>query len=111
MRWTAAAIGMTVAAFVVAAAWVASIISQANQGIVIVISQGTVPFMQHEWWAFRYTGALLAALIIAVAAFITVILRPPASRKLRRAVGVAAGLEILVFGVVWFSIVVMPLLA
>ena len=67
--------------------------------------------MEHEWWAFRYTAALLAALIIAVAALITVIARPPASRKLRRAVGAAAGLEILVFGVVWFSIGVMPLLA
>ena len=110
MRWTAAAIAMTVTAFVVAVAWMAWVISQGtNQVIVITVSQGTTPqFMQHEWWVFRYAAALLAAFIIAVAAIVTVNVRPPASRRLRLAIGVAAGLEVVVFGVVWFSLVVMP---
>lgn len=102
---------MTVAAFIVAAAWVTSIVSQATQGFVVVITEGTVPVMEHELWAFRYAAPLLASLIIAVAAFVTVIARPPASRKLGRAIGVAAGLEIGVFGLVWFSIVIAPLSA
>jgi len=42
---------------------------------------------------------------------VTVNVRPPANRALHIAVGVVAGLEVLVFGVVWFSLLVMPLLA
>jgi hypothetical protein len=46
-----------------------------------------------------------------MAAQITLRVRPPANRTMRIAIGVVAGLEILVFGVVWFALVVMPLLA
>jgi hypothetical protein len=53
----------------------------------------------------------LVALIVAIAALVTVNVRPPANRASRIAVGVIAGLEVLVFGLIWFSMVVMPLLA
>lgn len=108
MRWTAAAIGMTVAAFVVAAGWMAWVISQGTNQV-IVITEGPPNFMEHEWWAFRYAAGLLAAFPIAVAAIVTVNIRPPVNQTLRLAIGVVAGLEILVFGFVWFALVVMPL--
>ena len=88
---------MTVAAFVIAAAWMAW-----------VVSQGTNQFVEQGWPSFRYAAALSVALVIAMAALVTVNVRPPANRTLRLAVGVAAGLEILVFGVFWFSLVVVP---
>jgi TRAP-type C4-dicarboxylate transport system permease small subunit len=97
VRWTGVAIGLTVAAFVIAAAWMAW-----------VISQGTNQFIVQGWPSFRYAAALSVALVIAVAALVTVNVRPPANRTFRLAVGVAAGLEILVFGAVWFSLVVVP---
>ncbi|HEY8796559.1 MAG TPA: hypothetical protein VIO85_01705 [Candidatus Dormibacteraeota bacterium] len=109
MRWTAFAIGMTVAALVIAAAWMAWVISQGtDQPITITITVSPTPPSRPVWWAFRYAAALLVALVIAIAALTTVNVRPPANRALRIAVGVVAGLEVLVFGVVWFSLVVMP---
>ena len=108
MRWTAFAIGMTTAAFVIAAGWMAWVLRRPTT-ITITVSP-TAP-SRPVWWAFQYAAALLVALILAVAALITLRIRPPANRTLRIAIEVAAGLEILVFGVVWFALVVMPLLA
>lgn len=108
MRWTAFAIGMTVAALVIAAGWMAWVVSQP---ITITITVSPTPPSRPAWWAFQYASALLVALVIAIVALVTVNVRPPANRALRIAVGVVSGLEALVFGVVWFSLVVMPLLA
>ena len=107
MRWTAFAIGMIVAALVIAAAWMAWVISQGT-GQVITITISPTPPSRPVWWAFQYAAALLVALVIAIAALVTVNVRPPANRVLRIAVGVVAALEVLVFGVVWFALVVMP---
>jgi hypothetical protein len=109
MRWTAFAIGMTVAALVIAAGWMAWVVSQ--EPITITITVSPTPPSRPAWWAFQYAAALLVALIVAIAALVTVNVRPPANRALRIAVGVIAGLEVLVFGLIWFSVVVMPLLA
>ena len=109
MRWTAFAIGMTVAALVIAAGWMAWVVSQ--EPITITITVSPTPPSRPAWWAFQYAAPLLVALVIAIAALVTVNVRPPANRALRIAVGVVAGLGVLVFGVVWFSLVVMPLLA
>ena len=109
MRWTAAAIGMTVAAFVVAAGWMVWVISQGTNQVIDITVGPPSQFMEHEWWAFRYAAGLLAAFIIGVAAIVTVTVRPPVNQTLRLAVGVVAGLETLVFGFVWFALVVMPL--
>ena len=106
MRWTAFAIGMTAAALVIAAGWMAWVPSQP---ITITITVSPTAPSRPVWWAFQYAVALLVALILAVAALITLRVRPPANRTLRIAIGVVAGLEVLVFGVVWFSLVVMPL--
>jgi len=107
VRWTGLAIGLTVAAFVIAAGWLAwGVIQGTNQPITITV--GPAPPSRPAWWAFQYAAALLVALILAVAALITLRVRPPANRTLRIAIGVVAGLEVLVFGVVWFSLVVMP---
>lgn len=95
--WTILALGLAVASLVVAAAW---------QGW--VVSQGTNQLIQPGWWAFRYGAVLLLALVLAVAALVTVKLRPPTNRRARLAIEVVAGLEILFFGVVWFSLVIMP---
>jgi len=108
MRWTAFAIGMTAAAFVIAAGWIGWILSQP---ITITITVSPTAPSRPVWWAFQYAAALLVALILAVAALITLRVRPPANRTLRIAIGVVAGLEILVVGVVWAALVVMPLLA
>ena len=108
-RWTPLAIGMTLASFVVAAAWMAWVISQGTgQVIDITVTQGAPQFWESEGRAFRYAATLLAAFIIAVAALVILIVRPPANRRLRLATGVVAGLEVLVFGFIWFSLVVMP---
>jgi hypothetical protein len=109
VRWTGAAIAMTVAAFVIAAGWLAWVVSQGtNQTITITIIVSPTSPTRPAWWAFQYSAALLVALILAVAALITLRVRPPANATLRIAIGVVAGLEVLVFGVVWFSLVVMP---
>jgi hypothetical protein len=92
-----AAIGLAVASLVIAAAWQGS-----------VVSQGTNQLIQPGWWAFRYGAVLLLALVLAVAALVTVKLRPPTHRRARLAIEVVAGLEILFFGVVWFSLVIIP---
>ncbi len=97
MRWTAIAIGLALAAFLVAGGWMAW-----------VVSQGTNQVIQPGWWAFRYAAALLAAFVIAMAALVTVRSRPPGNQTTALAVGVVATLEILLFGVVWFALVVMP---
>lgn len=94
MRWTVASIGMAGGASLLAAAWMAW-----------VISQGTGQFIEQGWPALRYAAPLAAALVIAVGALVTVNVRPPAKSTLRVAIGVTAGLEILVFGVFWFSLV------
>lgn len=109
MRWTAAAIGMTVAALVVAAGWMAWVISQGTNQVIDITVGSPPQLMEHEWWAFRYAAGLLAAFIIAVAVFVTVNVRPPVNQTLRLALGGVAGLEILVFGFVWFALVVFPL--
>lgn len=109
MRWTGVAIAMTAASFVIAAGWMAWVVSQP---ITITITVSPTSPSRPAWWAFQYAAALLVALIFAVAALITLRVRPPANRTLRIAIGVVAGLEVLVFGVVWFSRWwVMPFLA
>ena len=108
MRWTAFAVGMTAAAFLITAGWMAWILSQP---ITITITVSPTAPSRPVWSAFQYAAPLLVALILAVAALITLRVRPPVNRTLRIGIGVVAGLEILVFGVVWFSLVVMPLLA
>jgi len=108
MRWTAFSIGMTAAAFLITAGWMAWVLSQP---ITITITVSPTAPSRPVWWAFQYAAALLVALILAVAALITLRVRPPANRTLQIAIGVVAGLEILVVGVVWSALVVMPLLA
>ena len=97
MRWTAIATGLTFAAFLIAAGWMAW-----------VVSQGTNQVIQPGWWVFRYAAALLAALVIAMAALLAVRIRPPANQTAALAIGIVASLEILLFGVVWLALVVMP---
>lgn len=89
MRWTATSVVLAVIAFLVAAVW-----------MVWVVSQGTNQFIQPGWWAFRYAAPLLVALASALAAVFTVRRRPPANMTAAVAIGVVAGLESLVFGVV-----------
>jgi hypothetical protein len=108
VRWTGVAIGMTAAALVIAGGWIAWVVSQP---ITITITVGPASPSRAAWWAFQYAAALLVALILAAAALITLRVRPPANRTLRIAIGVVAGLEVLVFGVVWFLLVVIPFLA
>jgi succinate dehydrogenase hydrophobic anchor subunit len=92
-----ASIGLAASSLGLASAW---------QGW--VIRQGTNQLIQPGWWAFRYGAVLLLALVLAVAGLVTVKLRPPTNRRARLAIEVVAGLEILLFGVVWFSLVIMP---
>jgi hypothetical protein len=74
-----------------------------------VIMQGTNQLIQPGWWAFRYAALLLAALALAVVALVMATRRPPADPRVGLAIRVVCGLEILLFGVVWFSLVVFPL--
>jgi hypothetical protein len=101
MRWTAVAIGMTIAAFVIAVAWMVSVM---NQPIAITITVSPAPPSRPGWWAFQYAAPLLGAFILAVGAVVSVNVRPPANRVVRLAISVVAGLEVLVFGAVWFSL-------
>jgi len=86
MRWTGVSIGFAVASFVVAAAWMDW-----------VVSQGTNQLIQPGWWAFQYAGALLVALVLAVAALLTVKITKPTNHTVPLTVGVVAGLETLLF--------------
>ena len=97
MRWTIAEIGLASAALVIASTWMAW-----------VVSQGTNQVIQPGWWAFRYAAPLLVALLMAVAAFAAVRFKPPVNQTAGLAIGVVSGLEILLFGVVWYSLAVMP---
>jgi hypothetical protein len=90
MRWIAASAGLAIAGFAVAAAW-----------MVWVISQGTNQEIQPGWSAFRYSVPLLVALISSVAAFVTVMVSPGPKRGASVAIGVVAGLESMLFGLVW----------
>jgi hypothetical protein len=51
---------------------------------------------------------LLVALSLALAAFLIARFTQPADRSARFLIGVVAGLEVLLFGVAWFGLVVMP---
>lgn len=97
MRRTAIAIVLAAAALLVAAGWMAW-----------VVSQGTNQLIQPGWLAFRYAALLLVAFATALAALLNVTIKPPANRTAVAAIRVVAGLEILLFGVVWFALVVMP---
>jgi hypothetical protein len=97
MGRTAISGGLTIIAFLVAASWTGW-----------VVSQGTNQLIQPGWWAFRYAALLLVALVIALAAVLVVRIKPPANRTAAVAIGVVAGLESLLFGFVWFALVVMP---
>jgi len=99
---------MPAAAFVIAVGWLAWVVSQP---ITVTITVSSTSPSRPALWAFQYAAPLLIALILAVAALITLRVRPPANRTLRIAIGVVAGLEVLVFGVVWFSLVATPFLA
>ena len=94
-----AAVGATLvcAALLIAAGWMASVAGQGtNQQIAPGVS------------AFRYSAALFIALVLTVAALVTVRLQPPTIPKIGLAIGVVGGLQALFFGGVWFSLVVMP---
>ena len=73
-----------------------------------VVSQGTNQLIQPGWWAFQYAALLLVAFLTALAALLTVTIRPSANSTGAGAIRVVAGLEILLFGFVWFALVVMP---
>ena len=95
MRWmTATSAGLTIAGFAVAAAW-----------MVWVISQGTNQEIQPGCAAFRYSAPLLVALVSSVAALVTVMVSPEPKRAISVAIGVVAGLESMLFGVVWAFLV------
>ena len=98
MHWTIGATGLVIASLVCASAWMAW-----------VAGQGTDQLIQPGWWAFRYAALLLLALVMALAALIIATIRAPANRSAGLAIRVVSGLEILFFGLVWFSLVVMPL--
>jgi hypothetical protein len=97
MRWTVVAIGQAVVASLVAASWLGW-----------VVSQGTNQLIQPGWRAFLYAGSLFVALVIAQSALITVRFKLPGKGTTGLAIRAVAGLESLVFGVVWFGLVVMP---
>ena len=84
------------AALLIAAGWMAW-----------VVSQGTNQLIQPGWWAFRYAALLLVAFAAALASLLTVTIRPRTNRT-AAAVRVVAGLETLLFGFVWFGLVVFP---
>ena len=94
-----AAVGATLvsAAFLIAAGW-----------MVWVASQGTNQLIEPGVSAFRYSAALFIALALTVAAVVTIRLQPPTNPKVALAIGVVGGLQALLFGVVWFAMVVMP---
>src|SRR6266576_3948783 len=69
VRWTGVTIGLTVAAFVIAAGWMAWVVSQ--EPITITITVSPTPPSRPAWWAFQYAAVLLVALIVAIAALVT----------------------------------------
>jgi len=94
MRWTAASVGLAAAGFAIAGAW-----------MVWVVSQGTNQEIQPGWSALRYSAPLLGALVSSVAAFVTAMVSPEPKRKASVAIGVVAGLESMLFGLVWACLV------
>jgi len=97
MRRTALAIVLAAVALLVATGW-----------MTWVIGQGTIQVVEPSWEAFRYAAPLLVAFVIALSALLTVTIRPPTNRR-ATAVRFVAGLETLLFGVVWFAVGVFPL--
>ncbi len=95
--WTVVSAALVLGAFLVAGFWLAWV---ASQGIGQSIEPG--------WQAFRYAEALLIALLLALVAFLVARFTSLVNRSARFAIGVVAGLEVVLFGVVWFSLVVMP---
>lgn len=93
-RWLAAGAGLALAGGGLATAW-----------MVWVINQGTNQELQPGWPAFRYAAPLLGALVLSVAAWVSVMAAPTPVGRARVAVGVVAGLESLLFGVVWAGLV------
>lgn len=76
--------------------------------MVWVASQGTNQLLTPGVSAFRYSAALFIALVLTIAALVTIRLQPPTNPKVGLAIGVVGGLQAMLFGVVWFSLVVMP---
>jgi hypothetical protein len=70
MRRTAIETVLAAAALPVAAGWVGW-----------VVSQGTNQLIHPGWWAFRYAALLLVAFVTALAALLTVMIRPPADPR------------------------------
>ena len=95
--WTAVSAALVLGAFLVAGLWLAW-----------VASQRTGQTIEPGWQAFRYGSALLAALLLALTAFLVTRFTSLVNSSARFAIGVVAGLEVILFGVVWFSLVVMP---
>jgi|SRR5579859_1570720 len=93
-RWTIASAGLAGAGFAAAAAW-----------MVWVVSQGTNQEIEPGWSALRYSAPLLGALVSSVAAFVTVMVSPEPKRKASIAIGAVAGLESVLFGLVWAGLV------
>ena len=94
-----APVGATLAGvgFPIAAGW-----------MVWVIGQGTNQLIEPGLSAFRYSAALFIALVLTTAALVTIVLRPPRNPRVAFAIAVVGTLQALLFGVVWFALVVMP---
>ena len=97
MRPAAVGVTLVIAAFLIAAGWVAWVASQGNN-----------QFIEPGLAAFRYSAALFLALVLTTSAVVTIRLRPPNNPRVASAIGVLGGLQALLFGVVWFTLVVMP---
>src|SRR5262245_58318975 len=74
-----------------------------------VISQGTGQVVESGLPGLRYASTLSIAILFALAALVAVRLMPLPNRRVGLMIGLGASLEILIFGVVWFGLVVMPL--
>lgn len=94
MRSIAVSIGLAVASLIVAATWMAW-----------VVSQGTNQVIQPGWPAFKYAAFLLVALLLSLSALLGIKIRPPTNHSAALAIGIAAGLESLLFGFVWMALV------
>jgi hypothetical protein len=94
MRWTVASVGLAGVGFAIAAAW-----------MVWVVSQGTNQEIEPGWSALRYSAPLLGALVSSVAAFVTVMVSPQPKRKASIVIGAVAGLDSMLFGLVWAGLV------
>src|SRR5215510_4990517 len=97
MRSLAVPVGLVAAALLIAGVWMSW-----------VVGQGTGQLIESGWPAFRYGAALLVALLAAIAGLIALRASPSTHRRLRLAVGVIGNVEVILFGIVWFTLAVIP---